>query len=115
MTDQTILQITDRVALNGATFGANTTGLAQIYIGGNTADNSQFGAGGEIWGQFFALLENLRLGRGNELYGRFWAKQIGSDFNDNVNYINPVPIPGAVWLLGSGLIGLLAIRRRARK
>jgi hypothetical protein len=26
-----------------------------------------------------------------------------------------VPIPGAVWLLGSGLIGLVAIRRRMRK
>ena len=24
----------------------------------------------------------------------------------------PVPIPGAVWLLGSGLIGLVAVRRR---
>ena len=28
---------------------------------------------------------------------------------------NNVPIPGAVWLLGSGLIGLAAIRRRFRK
>ena len=25
---------------------------------------------------------------------------------------NPVPIPGAVWLLGSGLIGLVALRRK---
>ncbi|MGD9158806.1 MAG: hypothetical protein PVG39_10400 [Desulfobacteraceae bacterium] len=25
---------------------------------------------------------------------------------------NPVPIPGAVWLLGSGLLGLMGIRRR---
>ncbi len=28
---------------------------------------------------------------------------------------NPVPIPGAVWLLGSGLLGLVAIRRRMKK
>ncbi|NPV04891.1 MAG: VPLPA-CTERM sorting domain-containing protein [Syntrophaceae bacterium] len=27
----------------------------------------------------------------------------------------PVPIPGAVWLLGTGLLGLAAIRRRFRK
>jgi hypothetical protein len=28
---------------------------------------------------------------------------------------NPVPIPGAVWLLGSGLIGIVGIRRKFRK
>jgi hypothetical protein len=26
--------------------------------------------------------------------------------------LNPVPVPAAVWLLGSGLIGLIGIRRR---
>jgi len=29
--------------------------------------------------------------------------------------VNPVPIPSAVWLLGSGLIGLVGIRRRVKK
>jgi hypothetical protein len=28
---------------------------------------------------------------------------------------NPVPIPGAIWLLGSGLLGLIGIRRRYKK
>ncbi|NPV04897.1 MAG: hypothetical protein HPY67_09215 [Syntrophaceae bacterium] len=28
---------------------------------------------------------------------------------------NPVPIPGALWLLGSGLLGLVAFRRRFKK
>mgnify|MGYP006308523797 FL=1 len=28
---------------------------------------------------------------------------------------NAVPIPGAVWLLGSGLVGLLGVRKRFRK
>ena len=27
--------------------------------------------------------------------------------------LNPVPIPGAVWLLGSGLLGLIGIRKRS--
>lgn len=27
---------------------------------------------------------------------------------------NPVPIPGAVWLLGSGLMGLITIRRKSK-
>jgi hypothetical protein len=34
------------------------------------------------------------------------------DYNDAVAYFTPIPIPGAVWLLGSGLIGLLGFRRR---
>ncbi len=29
--------------------------------------------------------------------------------------INEVPIPGAIWLLGSGLVGLVGLRRRFRK
>ena len=28
---------------------------------------------------------------------------------------NPVPIPGAVWLLGSGLIGIVGVRRKIKK
>jgi hypothetical protein len=27
----------------------------------------------------------------------------------------PTPIPGAVWLLGTGLLGLACVRRRRRK
>jgi len=29
--------------------------------------------------------------------------------------VNPVPIPGAVWLLGSGIVGLIGLKRRMRK
>jgi hypothetical protein len=29
-------------------------------------------------------------------------------------YLNPVPIPPAVWLLGSGLVGIIGIRRKRR-
>ncbi len=34
------------------------------------------------------------------------------DFNEPLVYVNPVPVPGAVWLLGSGLLGLVGFRRR---
>jgi hypothetical protein len=35
--------------------------------------------------------------------------------NVNLGTLNQVPIPGAVWLLGAGLAGLVGIRRKMRK
>ena len=35
-------------------------------------------------------------------------------FLDDVD-VSPVPIPGAVWLLGSGIVGLIGLKRRMRK
>jgi len=32
----------------------------------------------------------------------------------NFSYVNPVPIPSAVWLFGSGLIGLIGVARRKK-
>lgn len=40
------------------------------------------------------------------------ANKLGG-FIDNVE-LNAVPIPGAVWLLGSGLLGLIGIRRKKK-
>lgn len=45
-----------------------------------------------------------------------WLRQhSGQDFFDVSNVANPVPIPGAVWLLGSGLFGLVAMNRKNKK
>ena len=35
----------------------------------------------------------------------------GYIYMDDIS-VNPVPIPGAVWLLGSGLVGLAGLRRK---
>ena len=58
-------------------------------------------------------------GQGNEV-GNFviaWEDLPGGgdrDFNDIVVEVNvaPIPIPAAVWLFGSGLLGLIGIARR---
>jgi hypothetical protein len=43
----------------------------------------------------------------------FWPQQ--GSISHVALYGTPVPIPTAAWLLGTGLIGLVAIRRRTRK
>lgn len=49
----------------------------------------------------------------------FYATGVDSFFSTSVlsgDVTNtPVPLPGAVWLLGAGLVGLVGVRRRMRK
>jgi len=41
-----------------------------------------------------------------------WGGSPAFYLNEIDFYGNPVPIPGAIWLLGSGLIGIIGIRRK---
>ena len=65
--------------------------------------------------------ENMELAAFTGTYNYIWFE--GGFYEDdglthgNANFLdafgaNAVPIPGAVWLLGSGLLGLIGIRRR---
>lgn len=55
-------------------------------------------------------------------YSLTWTSQIsGGPFNSVIGHwhldgtiVRPVPLPGAVWLFGSGLLGLLGLARRRR-
>ncbi len=44
-------------------------------------------------------------------WGWYWNS---SDADSNKPHLEVVPIPGAVWLLGSGLLGLLGFRRKRK-
>lgn len=46
---------------------------------------------------------------------RFDSHNYGKTLGNFSIYVDPVPIPGAVWLLGSGFIGLVGLRRKFRK
>ncbi len=48
-----------------------------------------------------------------ETSGLFPSSAAGYDFETTL-LATPVPIPGALWLFGSGLVGLIGLRRRAR-
>jgi len=79
-----------------------------------------------MWGDFYAKSGG---GPGEEVY--VYNTGFGSDTNAPISNGNAladgkawllvsdtetvVPIPGALWLLCSGLLGLVAVRRRLRK
>jgi hypothetical protein len=77
--------------------------------------NAGIPAGGSYSFAFFleglnGITEANILGLNANGYG-FIARFQGDPLSD----IAAVPLPGAVWLLGSGLLGLMAIRRRQNK
>jgi hypothetical protein len=58
----------------------------------------------DIWVFRFTAGDQFRANEGNSVYG--WAVRSGD--------VGVVPVPAAVWLFGSGLIGLLGLARRKR-
>ncbi|MEA2079375.1 MAG: VPLPA-CTERM sorting domain-containing protein, partial [Pseudomonadota bacterium] len=60
----------------------------------------------------------IKTGGGNSpVDGRFYIDDIYLEDTDDINLNNPVsavPIPAAVWLFGSGLLGLIGIARRKK-
>lgn len=73
-----------------------------------TATNSSIASGLTLWDfdQGGRMVDILSL-NGEDILDGFLPVELAT-----INADNPVPVPAAVWLLGSGLTSLLAIRRR---
>jgi hypothetical protein len=72
---------------------------------------------------FLIKLNNEAEGKNSFNQREFYVGSGGYVYQETANYLHieytlqpaPVPIPGTVWLLGSGLIGLMAIRKKLKK
>jgi len=80
----------------------------------NTGDFSHLVAGWYWSGTDYTAMPPdswiFNMGNGNQGYASSWSQLSGIAVRGA--QVTPVPIPGAVWLLGSGLLGLAAAKRR---
>ena len=92
-------------------FGPGTAYLSVSADGETWSDQVELGKSGPgaaaVWG--YDLVD---FGVTSAQYVRIDSGM--AKFFDAVEAVNPVPVPAAVWLLGSGLLGLIGIRRRNR-
>jgi len=87
--------------------GSFNISFSTPFFDGNT---TPFDLSGTLFPNSYTLSANANIGAsafGEETVGG--AADFSLDFN-----VAPIPIPAAVWLFGSGLVGLIAIARRKK-
>jgi hypothetical protein len=87
-------------------FGLNNVSYFHDLQSDHYWSGTEYSANPDLaWVFYFGSGYQYNFGKGITFYA--WAVRDGD--------VGPVPVPGAVWLLGSGLIGLLAMRKKFRK
>lgn len=79
---------------------------------GNPIFSGQGGANGTYIGPYYQLTSTDW--DGNGIAGAAMIDGPFQGFNANFN-VNAVPVPAAMWLFGSGLLGLIGVARRKKK
>ncbi|MEM7081617.1 MAG: VPLPA-CTERM sorting domain-containing protein [Pseudomonadota bacterium] len=101
--------------LSDLSAAANGGFIAQMGVGTLT----EIGGSGMIdligesngTGVFVFDNDGFRLGASDGWVGRGWFAGSGSA-NDILIVATPVPLPGAIWMMGAALLGLTGLRRR---
>ena len=123
---ESALDINNSGQIIGSNFLYDNGYVTDIGFSGATAinDNSQIVGGNFIYenGQLFDLYNLIE---SNIEYIDLRAEDINNsgqivgsaniDGSMHAVLLNPVPIPGAAWLFGSGLVGIVGIRKKLKK
>ena len=105
-----------KLSISGIDESGSYTGAVDFYLADfRFADNSlDYIVDEWTWVDLTSLgnVVGLEFTLSSSDVGEYGMNTPGYFAMDNLNGVAPVPIPGAVWLMGSGLVGLIGWRRR---
>jgi len=97
---------------SGSTFGGLSANLTETASSSSAGDLALFTGPGTINLGVFSMGKSSGSGPGN--LATLFTSNASADVTVTYNYTTAVPVPAAVWLFGSGLLGLVGVARRKK-